>query len=52
MLSENIKKLDVFKPSFTNSIITLGIRVTSEPAITCSELTMETLEQGVNYVQS
>ena len=24
----------------------------SQPAITCSKLTMETLEQGVKYVQS
>ena len=24
----------------------------SEPAITCSKLTIETLEQGVKYVQS
>ena len=26
--------------------------VLSQPAITCSKLTMETLEQGVKYVQS
>ena len=25
---------------------------TSQPAITCSKLTIETLEQGVKYVQS
>ena len=27
-------------------------KVTSQPAITCSKLTIETLEQGVKYVQS
>ena len=27
-------------------------RKTSQPAITCSKLTIETLEQGVKYVQS
>ena len=26
--------------------------VTTQPAITCSELTVETLEQGVKYAQS
>ena len=26
--------------------------VTSQPAFTCSKLTIETLEQGVKYVQS
>ena len=26
--------------------------VTTQPAITCSKLTIETLEQGVKYVQS
>ena len=28
------------------------IEVAFQPAITCSELTLETLEQGVKYVQS
>ena len=27
-------------------------RAPSQPAITCSKLTIETLEQGVKYVQS
>ena len=27
-------------------------RVTTQPAIACSKLTIETLEQGVKYVQS
>ena len=29
-----------------------GYGVTSQPAITCSKLTIETLEQGVKYIQS
>ena len=28
-----------------------GYGVTSQPAITCSKLTIETVEQGVKYVQ-
>ena len=28
------------------------IFITAQPAITCSKLTIETLEQGVKYVQS
>ena len=27
-------------------------RVKTQPAITCSKLTIETLEQGVKYIQS
>ena len=37
-----IDTIGVYK---TNSVI-------SQPAITCSKLTIETLEQGVKYVQS
>ena len=29
-----------------------SMMITSQPAITCSKLTMETLEPGVKYVQS
>ena len=29
-----------------------NIRIISQPAITCSKLTTEALEQGVKYVQS
>ena len=29
-----------------------GRNLSSQPAITCSKLTIETLEQGVKYVQS
>ena len=32
--------------------ITLWVLYLSQPAITCSKLTIETLEQGVKYVQS
>ena len=28
------------------------VLATTQPAITCSKLTIETLEQGVKYVQS
>ena len=28
------------------------VKSTTQPAITCSKLTIETLEQGVKYVQS
>ena len=30
----------------------IAIMVSPQPAITCSKLTRETLEQGVKYVQS
>ena len=30
----------------------VGLTTISQPAITCSKLTIETLEQGVKYVQS
>ena len=33
-------------------IITLIITVRTQPAFTCSKLTIEALEQGVKYVQS
>ena len=38
----------------TNLLISekLDIRPASQPAFTCSQLTIETLEQGVKYVQS
>ena len=29
-----------------------GLQVSSQPAFTCSKLTIEILEQGVKYVQS
>ena len=30
----------------------LSLKVCTQPAIACSKLTIETLEQGVKYVQS
>ena len=33
-------------------VIKYYIIVTTQPVITCSKLTIETLEQGVKYVQS
>ena len=41
--------------AFINFMSYEGMRVfsaESQPAITCSKLTIETLEQGVKYVQS
>ena len=35
-----------------NKNITQNQRANSQPAIACSKLTIETLEQGVKYVQS
>ena len=42
-----------------NSFVTVAcytsnyfVFISSQPAITCSKLTMETVEQGVKYVQS
>ena len=32
--------------------ILMGAKVTTQPVFTCSKLTVETLEQGVKYVQS
>ena len=37
---------------FVNNQNYNGNIVTSKPAITCSKLAIETLEQGVKYVQS
>ena len=34
------------------AVFRLPFRVTTQPAFTCSKLTIETLEQGVKYVQS
>ena len=51
--SERIKKkiIKVFKSNGLN--ITVDLKSgTSQPAFTCSKLTIETLEQGVKYVQS
>ena len=35
----------------TTTVINI-LRYCTQPAITCSKLTIETLEQGVKYVQS
>ena len=34
------------------AVFRLPFRVTTQPAFTCSKLIIETLEQGVKYVQS
>ena len=33
-------------------LVTQQVFALTQPAITCSKLTIETLEQGANYVQS
>ena len=35
-----------------DSDVTLACKQVGQPAFTCSKLTIETLEQGVKYVQS
>ena len=37
---------------FSNAMASLDTLFLSQPAITCSKLKIETLEQGVKYVQS
>ena len=49
-ISENIKLLN-----YSTNVLHISERFPSilgKPAITCSKLTIETLEQGVKYVQS
>ena len=40
--------MEPFKTMMRNSFLP----IISQPAVTCSKLTIETLEQGVKYVQS
>ena len=44
--------LELFLHQWSVSIYKLTERTLSQPAVTCSKLTIETLEQGVKYVQS
>ena len=41
-----------FSFSVISSYYSPRILISTQPAITCSKLTIETLEQGVKYVQS
>ena len=63
MTSQNMKSVDFTKAQkfryLENETFFLQIKKfinytsrTTQPAITCSKLTIETLEQGVKYVQS
>ena len=45
-------KYTVFSPVFDERFLQEGELVLSQPTITCSKLTVETLEQGVKYIQS
>ena len=50
-----VKGLTEIYYKYTNSLyytIQSSIVQSAQPAITCSKLTMETLEQGMKYVQS
>ena len=44
-------KVDILKQSSRMILVSIW-DVAAQPAYTCSKLTVETLEQGVNYVQS
>ena len=45
-------KFDLFDQNVINERFLIFLKNISQPAITCSRLTIETLEQGVKYVQS
>ena len=47
--ARSTRSLDLFLIEF---MLIIGKISLSQPAITCSKLTRETLEQGVKYVQS
>ena len=53
-LHKYIKRLGIASYILLNKYRQLWIQVwiPSEPAIACSKLTMQTLEQGMKYVQS
>ena len=43
---------DIIRSSCHNVVMSNAKMIMAQPAITCSKLTIETLEQGVEYVQS
>ena len=50
-----LKKTDektVYQPSIITGTILYSVIVVTQPAFICSKLTIETVEQGVKYVQS
>ena len=50
---ENQRFSDVFRGYKKTSVMKwVNLNVATQPAFTCSKLTIETLEQGVKYVQS
>ena len=59
-LSINMKNKQIFNKRETSCLVVydkgftsqLCLLATTQPAITCSKLAIETLEQGVKYVQS
>ena len=62
LLKEIFRKFDEYENCTTVAIqmrngikyvtVSNAIKIAAQPAITCSKLTIETLEQGVKYVQS
>ena len=48
--------IEVINPKYLTSYLISTLKISfllpTQPAFTCSKLTMETLEQGVKYVQS
>ena len=49
ILTENLKIAKTFNSYFESITNSLELY---EPAVTCSKLTIETLEQGVKFIQS
>ena len=41
-----------FSTENENTVLAATLKLNSQPAITCSKLTIATIEQGVKYVQS
>ena len=51
-VSGSNKELAIKRPRHTIDLFLVSFLLTSQPAFTCSKLTMETLEQVVKYVKS
>ena len=49
---EEVRLLEFYFFKVNGFALALPKKFISQPAITCSKLTIETLEQGVKYVQS
>ena len=49
---KNVLETDTFTCSNDQTTYKINYKFDSQPAFTCSKLTIEVLEQGVKYVQS